>query len=212
MHAFLARIDELNRCAPDERGALERSIHAEFEVTRAVLALDMSNYSLFVRRGGILPHLCKIRRMQLLATPIIEGNSGELIKQSADNLLALFDTPDRAIQAAVAINHAIEFAQATHGEEAILSVGIGIDFGQLLRIPQGDCFGDCVNIAYKLGEDLARAGEILITETALSRLQHAAGFALEALDLSISGMELSAHRVRYESSLPNVEPAALSRG
>jgi class 3 adenylate cyclase len=75
----------------------------------------------------------------------------------------------------------------------MLSVAIGIDHGKILLVPGADCFGDAVNIAYKLGEDVARGGEILITENARTHLT--GSFELESLDLSVSGLRIPAHRV-----------------
>lgn len=69
---------------------------------KAVLALDMSGFTLGVRRDGILSYLCRIRRMQKLTLPIVVSHGGELVKHEADNLLAIFDEPERAVEAAVA--------------------------------------------------------------------------------------------------------------
>jgi len=52
-----------------------------------------------------------------------------------------------------------------------------------------------VNVAHKLGEDLARAGEILVTAEAARRLGAEPGVRLEPLSFSISGLELRAFRV-----------------
>jgi adenylate cyclase len=46
-------------------------------------------------------------------------------------------------------------------EQLVLCCGVG--FGKLLKIGDDDVFGHEVNIASKLGEDIAKAHEILIT-------------------------------------------------
>jgi adenylate cyclase len=130
MNSFFAVIDELNSCSALERPALEARILRDFEQERAVLALDMSGYSFSVRRGGILPHLCRIRRMQQAATPLVERFGGEVVKQVADNILAIFREPRHAIDAAVAINQAVAASRAGEAcdDSALLSVGIGTRF------------------------------------------------------------------------------------
>jgi class 3 adenylate cyclase len=45
---------------------------------------------------------------------------------------------------------------------------IGIGFGRILQLDD-DAFGDEVNLAYKLGEDIAKGREILITASAAER-------------------------------------------
>ena len=123
---------------------------------------NQPGFSLSVRRDGILPYLCLIRQMQKLTLPIVTSHHGELVKYEADNLLAIFDDPKQAIMAAMAmiqasINPSVDSIQA-------LGFGIGIDYGEILVLDHVDCFGDAVNLAYKLGEDVARPGEVLITE------------------------------------------------
>jgi len=196
MDSFFSLIDELNDCRPDERPSIERRIRRTFEIHRAVLALDMSGYSFSVQRDGIVSHLCKIRRMQKITMPIIESIGGEVVRQLADNILAVFEEPAAAIQSAIAINGAVRDAQIQNDDQ-ILTVAIGIDYGPLLLVPGYDCFGDPVNIAYKLGEDVAHGGEILITENARQRLAPDNRFSLQAITLSISGLEVRAHRVLY---------------
>lgn len=200
MHSFLALIDELMSCPAAQRDAQERRIHDAFEHQRAVLALDMSGYSLSVRRAGILSHLCQIRRMQRHVGPLIEHFQGEVVRELADNVLAAFPEPGHAIAAAVAINHAIYLSQQDPASEPLLTVSIGIDYGKLLLVSGHDCFGETVNIAFKLGEDVAQAGEILITENVRQRLGESSPFPLQAMQLSVSGLDLLAYRIGYDVS------------
>lgn len=205
MESFLALIDELNISPLETRAEVEGRICEIFQVERAVLALDMSGYSFSVRRGGILPHLCKIRRMQQLVSPMIEQFDGQVVKQVADNILAVFLTPKRALDAAIAINQLLAAPQPS--EDPLLQVSIGIDYGTFLLVPGYDGFGDPVNVAYKLGEDVAGPGEILITAAARQSLGDGHALPLEEVTLSISGIELLAYRISARP-LPGSAPAA----
>ena len=198
MREFYALIDRMNAASAGDRLRIEKDIRNQFEVEKAVFALDMSGFSLTVRREGILPYLGMIRRMQNITTPVITHFGGELVKHEADNVLALFDRPADAVRAALAINAKL----LTQTGERPVRVSIGIDFGRLLAIKGADCFGDPVNTACKLGEDIAQAGEILISHAVRSRLDDA---VLEAavitdLTLSIAGIEIPAARVRAPSA------------
>ncbi len=211
MPSFLELIDELVDCSsPSECAEREERIRAGFERECALLALDMSGYSVSVRRGGILPHLCRIRCMQRLVAPIVTAHGGDVVRQIADNIMAVFPNPLAAIHAGVAINKAVGApfsCKDEQGKDSPLEVAIGIDYGRLLVVPGRDCFGDPVNIAYKLGEDVARAGEILITDTARARLpatekqgDQPFTYGLESLELSVSGVEFPAFKVVFQTA------------
>jgi class 3 adenylate cyclase len=70
---------------------------------------------------------------------------------------------------------------------------IGIGFGETLIIGQHDMFGPEMNLACKLGEDVAATKEILLTEAAYSALPEKT-YVCEPASVTISGMELKAFR------------------
>jgi adenylate cyclase len=191
MQALFALIDQLNACSGAQRAQAEALVWSRFGVEKAILALDMSEFSLTVRRDGILPYLGSIRRMHVVTAPIVRENAGEVVKYVADNLMAVFDGAGAAVRAAVAINRALA------GAHPGLRVSIGIDYGRFLMVPETDCFGDPVNVAYKLGEDVARPGEILITAAARERLGADFPHALREQAVSFSGLQIAAYGVQY---------------
>lgn len=184
MQEFLALVDRLNEAGAETRARLEAEIWERFGVERAILALDMSQFSLSVRRSGILPYLALIRRMHVITEPIVRGHGGAVVKYIADNMIATFDGPADAVLAALYINHAI----VTGGER--FTVAMGIDYGRFLLIDGADCFGDTVNVACKLGEDVAEAGEILLTTAARERLPAGFAYTLTEQVASVSGLEV----------------------
>ena len=184
MQAFLALVDRLNEAGGEERARVEAEIWERFGVERALLSLDMSHFSLSVRRAGILPYLGLIRRMQAVTRPIVERHGGTVIKYDADNMIAVFDAADAAAASALAINRAI-----VEGGERF-AVAMGIDFGRFLLIDGADCYGDPVNVACKLGEDVAESGEVLLTAAARARLAPAFPHALREQVVSVSGLEV----------------------
>lgn len=198
MNSFSALIDALVAAPLHRRAAIEQVIRETFERPKAVLALDMSGFSLSVRREGILPYLCQIRRMQKLTLPIVLAFGGELVKFEADNLLAVFDDAGQATEAALAM---IAAAAVESSETAPpLAFGIGIDYGEILLLDRIDCFGDAVNLAHKLGEDTALPGEVLITSEVLKQLKGEARFHLHEMDLAISGLELVVYRITHDDA------------
>ena len=103
MHSFSALLDTLNSAPPDRKPAVQQLILDAFQRRKAVLALDMSGFTLTVRRDGILAYLCQIRRMQQITTPIVLAHQGSVVKNEADNLLVVFDDAQQAVRAALAM-------------------------------------------------------------------------------------------------------------
>ena len=190
MHAFADLIDRLNAAAGAERARVEAEIWQAFGVEQSVLVLDMSQFSLSVRRDGILPYLGHIRRMQRLMAPVVESHGGRLVKFVADNLFATFRTAEAAALAAIAMQRAL--AESSAG----FAIAIGIDHGRFLLLPEGDAWGDPINVACKLGEDLARAGEILLTQAARAALPPDFPHPFREQRVSVSGLEVVIHSLR----------------
>lgn len=193
---FFALVDRLPAAPEAERVALEAEIWERFGVERAVMALDMSHFSLTVRRSGILGYLGLIRRMQIVTRPIVEAHRGALVEFHADNLMAVFPDVPQAVDAGVAMNRAFD-AQRKPDGTPMIEVAIGIDYGRFLFVDGCRCFGDTVNTAFKLGEDLAHAGEILLTANARARLAPDFPLALSEQQFSISGLELLAFNIQH---------------
>jgi adenylate cyclase len=193
MQAFLALVDRLNEAGGEERARVEAEIWKRFGVERAILALDMSQFSLSVRRAGILPYLGLIRRMQALTGPIVERHGGAVVKYTADNMIATFARVGEAAAAAIEINRAI-----SQGGERF-SVSMGVDFGRFLLIDDSDCYGDPVNVACKLGEDVADSGEVLLTAAARAELDAAFPHSLRDQKVSVSGLEVHVFAVEAGS-------------
>ena len=162
----------------DRRQELEAQLWREFGADRAVLVLDMSGFSALSIRYGIVHYLSMVRRMQLTAEPIVRCYSGTLVKFEADNCYAMFPDVAGAINAATELNEAFRSANETTPEELDIRIACGIDFGPILVVPGEDFFGNAVNRACKLGEDLAAPGEILVTGAAMKMLP--AGYAIDS--------------------------------
>jgi len=180
-----------------KRRDIETQLWKEFGAVKAVLILDLSGFSLLTQKYGIVHYLSMVRRMQLIAQPIIERAGGEVVKFEADNCFAMFDSPQVAVETAIALNQAFDEINIYTAEQFDIRVAIGIDYGDVLLIGGPDYFGATVNTASKLGEDQARPGEILITERALAQIPSSAGFHSESLQLEIAGITIAAASIRY---------------
>jgi len=142
-----------------------------FGETCAPLVLDSTGFTRTSRKAGILHFLRIFLRMREIAAPHLEAHGCFAWRSLADNLYAEFPSPDRALEAAMAIHHAVAEADLLLEPGRPFRVCIGIGWGRVLRADGFGVFGDEMNLACKLGEDIAEGGETLLTEAAFGALE-----------------------------------------
>jgi len=183
----------------DERQKIESSLWDEFGAEYAVFVLDMSGFSLLTRKYGIVHYLSMVRRMQMTTEPIVKSYGGFMIKYEADNCFAVFPDPLSAVNAAIAMQHAFSSENLLTSDDLDIHISCGIDYGKILIVGHEDCFGDPVNRASKMGEDLAVAGEILVTKEAMQMIPVTAGIKSREMNVSISGITIPAYLIEYRN-------------
>ncbi|MCE9647620.1 MAG: adenylate/guanylate cyclase domain-containing protein [Chloroflexi bacterium] len=180
-----------------EKKAIEEGLWKQYGTEQAIFVLDMSGFSLLTRKHGIIHYLSMVRRMQLTAEPVIESFGGTVIKFEADNCFAMFPDSLPAINAAIALQLAFEASNLLTSDEFDVHISCGIDYGKILMIGNEDCFGDAVNRACKLGEDVALAGEIIVTREAMERVPPQADLKYQEVNISVSGITIPAYTIEY---------------
>lgn len=180
------------RMAADAAGRdkIDDQIRERYERDRAVLISDMSGFSRITQEEGILHFLELIHRMHLLTRPIIEAHGGHLVKAEADNLYVMFDAVQPAVDTAVALHDACRDAFAGKRANDTVALAIGISWGRLLDLDGADFFGDPVNLASKLGEDLASSGDLLVTKAAAEHMAIPRGWIGTARMERISNIDI----------------------
>ncbi len=143
--------------------AIDQKIWAMFGEPWAILCSDMSGFTHRTDEFGIVHFLTLIHEMQKLLSPIILSHYGFVLKTEADNIFAIFRDPIQAVRCALAMHQATHFYNIDKATDSQIAVCIGIGYGKVIKIGDEDCFGSEVNHAFKLGEDIAKAGETLIT-------------------------------------------------
>ncbi|MFH1078131.1 MAG: adenylate/guanylate cyclase domain-containing protein [Patescibacteria group bacterium] len=179
---------------PERSADLDKTIHESFDKERTVFVLDMSGFSKTVQRYGIIHYLAMIRRMRRVVRPAIESNGGAIVKSEADNVFAVFADPTSAVRAAKDVRHDLDVANIVTADESDIYVCIGIGHGAIL-LACDDFYGDELNLASKLGEDVAERNEILLTPSARAAITDAT-MEFEELPVSFGGVTTKMHRVR----------------
>ena len=180
---------------PERRAEITQQITEIFSQEKAVMVLDMSGFSRTTQRHGIVSFLLMIHQMQLVVKPCVAAQHGLLIKEEADNLFCLFDSVAEAVRASQEITNRLNTVNILLPEDRRLYVSIGIGYGSILNVEDEDLYGDEVNLASKLGEDVAGRGEILLTSSAYAQVQDS-NIPIREETVSISGLVLSYYIVQ----------------
>ena len=163
--ASLDRLTDLieARLEPDaEKEKIDKRITDLFQETWSVMFTDLAGFSRNVADFGIIHFLQTIYEAERLLIPVIENHDGVLLKIEGDSFLVIFRNPEKALEAAVAMQRSTISYNEDHPPEEQVLLSIGLGWGQVLRVGD-DVFGAEVNSASKLGEDVAGPGEILMT-------------------------------------------------
>lgn len=178
---------------PERETEIDARIRDGFEREIAPLVLDMSGFSRLTQRYGIIHYLAMIRRMRKVVGPQVKAHGGMVVKFEADNAFCVFPNPDAAIDAVLAINADLKILNDATPDESDVHVCVGIGWGKIL-LACDDMYGNELNLAAKLGEDVAEKGEILVTDAAKNGCSKER--AWESFPLTVSGVDMVAWRVR----------------
>jgi adenylate cyclase len=175
------------------REEIEKGLWERHGLEGAVMVLDMGRFSLITQKHGIIFYLALVANMQKIMKPVVTEFQGSIIKFEADNCFARFDDVQQAVGAAFAIKEAVKIYNQNSPNDCELSVKFGIDHGKFLVIGD-DLWGDPVNCASKLGEDLAMAWDILVSQRAMKRIDEAEGVH-DKVEFNVSDVVIEAVRV-----------------
>lgn len=153
------------RLAPGvDKAALDQRIWDLFGEEWSVMYTDLAGFSRHVAEFGIIHFLQVIHESKKVLIPVIETHDGILLKTEGDSMLIIFRNPLKAMECAIEMQHVCHDYNRTRPDSEKLLLCVGIGMGNVLRIGDADVFGAEVNAACKLGEDTAKAWEILVTE------------------------------------------------
>ena len=190
---LIARFSDI--ADPDEQESARRHIWEQFGTEGAVFISDMASFSSTSRKIGVCHFLKLIHRARQDIAPIIDANNGILLKCDADNCYAFFEHVDDAIQASFDINAALFESNDKYPISEQIYLSIGIDYGRVLLIDGVDAYGDPVNTASKLGEDLAIKAETLVTDRAIENSNYQVPELAERMTVRISEIEIQYVRI-----------------
>lgn len=138
----------------------------------ATLVLDCCKFTRITQEAGIVHYLVCLLKLNDLIKPIFEKHGCCSYRCEEDNIYAEFKTPDQALAASLEANQAVKSAMLMLNDNEPFQICIGIGYGDVLCTQNNGVFGDEMNLASKLGEDIAGGEEILLTEAAYASIDH----------------------------------------
>lgn len=180
-----------------DKDAIDARIWDLFGETWAVMFTDLSGFSRGVAEFGIVHFLQTIYESQRILVPVIDAHDGILLKMEGDSMMVIFRRPVRATACAIDMQRAVKRYNVTKGAEEEILLCVGLGYGRVLQIGDHDVFGPQVNAASKLGEDTAKAWEILVTDSVMEEVGSMAEVQFEGIDTVPPGAS-GAYRVLYQ--------------
>jgi class 3 adenylate cyclase len=158
------------RTGAEKRPALDCKSFPQLFRKRAVVFTDTADFTLRTARDGILHFLMVFDTVAGLAEKVVRRTGGEMVKVEGDSLLLRYDDANAAVRSVLELDEAIQAYNRGRAENEQVHFSYGIGYGDILDTDD-DMFGLEVNLASKIGEDLAEPGEALLTASASAALE-----------------------------------------
>lgn len=196
-------------CDPCEN---EQQIWDRYGETVAILIIDSSGFSRTSQSHGILHFLSRLMQLRQICESVLQQHRCKRLHFEADNATAAFNDPADAVRAALALQRAVYHSGLMLNERERFRISAGIGYGRLLYSETLEgYFGDEMNIASKLGEDIASGDEVLISEAAYRAASEVIPEAIQTCDIEVSGIQLKYYRHHFQPELPSVIPIRTGR-
>lgn len=154
-----------------------------------------------------------VQQFQTTARAAAQRYGGRLVKFMGDGALAEFPSTEAAVRAAHALNTDLDRQVRETGAD-IPSLRIGVHVGDVAAAPDGDLYGDGVNVAARLQTE-AEPGQVVVSEEVWRQLRPRKEFRFEslgerALKGIAEGVAVYAVELDKESAAAADEPSALA--
>ena len=172
--------------------AIEKESWRRFGSKVAVLNIDSVGFSRTTKSHGIVHFLTRMAKARDCMSTVLKEMDPISFGYHADNCIAYFDAPQKAVEAAIELQKAVSKSGITLNETEQYGLCAGIGYGDLLYSETLDgYFGDEMNLASRLGEDIAERDEILLTANAFEELDQKESWSFEMRFLEASGVRMS---------------------
>jgi len=176
--------------SPQQQKALAAELSQKHRRTQTIMFSDMAGFSKKTRLLPDISLLAQWAHFVDIAKSATSRYNGRILRSIGDDLFWAFNDPLHALATARAIQRGLESHNAGHSPLEQIITCFGIACGPVLDCGN-DMYGEAVNIASKLAEDIGDGQEILLAEKALLHLPAAFQPHFTPKRVSISGISFT---------------------
>ncbi|MFC1886796.1 hypothetical protein ACFLZM_07050, partial [Thermodesulfobacteriota bacterium] len=171
---------------------LEADLERNFGETCATLVMDSTGFTRTTETFGAAHVLSIIYQLRQVCEEI-SGRMGAIqTRAHADNFFAEFTNVDDAVAASFSAHkYFSDNPIALFDSQDKFGVCVGIGYGRVVRSEHEGVYGNEMNYASKLGEDISERGETLLTEAAFQAFSDPESVYVSKRTLRISGVEMT---------------------
>lgn len=175
--------------------ALDARIEKACGAELTVVSCDSSGFSRKTHEHGIIEFMDNMVKCHDALEKIVARHGGITLSDKADNLMLIFDEPVQAVACAIEMHRWLKRRNVGLPEHKKYNICVGIHHGKLLRFAD-DAYGPAVNVAFKLGEDIAGKDELMITAQVNEVVKKK--FRTDyTKHITIGGLSFDAYKVKY---------------
>jgi class 3 adenylate cyclase len=175
--------------------ALDKRINAECGAELTVVSCDSSGFSKKTHEHGIIEFMDNMVKCHDALEKIVGRHGGVTLSNKADNLMLIFDEPAAAAACSIEMHRWLKKRNKGLPEHKKYNICVGIHHGSLLRFAD-DAYGPAVNVAFKLGEDVAAKDELLVSGQVNGMIK--GKFRTDySKHVTIGGMTFDVYKVKY---------------
>jgi len=191
-----------------ERSKLDALIQQQFRREVTLFFSDIRGSTAFYERRGDLSGRQMVQRHNDLLFPIIPQHQGTVLRFIGDAIMATFAEPAHAVEAAIAMQQALQAYNGTVEAVDQIHIRIGINSGQAL-VEANDVFGDVVNVAARVNA-CAVPDQILVGEASYRGLpSHIRCRPAGAHEVKGKAEPIALFEVIWDEHQPVAEPVQL---
>ncbi|OGR44994.1 MAG: hypothetical protein A2X35_06250 [Elusimicrobia bacterium GWA2_61_42] len=142
--------------------AVDARINKACGAELTVVSCDSSGFSRKTHEHGIIEFMDNMVKCHDALEKIVARHDGITLSDKADNLMLTFAEPLKAAACCIEMHRWLKRRNRSVPERKKYNICVGIHHGPLLRFAD-DAYGPAVNVAFKLGEDVAGKDDLMIT-------------------------------------------------
>lgn len=172
---------------------------------RAVLVADVVGYTRLMEAAELETH-ARYRDLRVgIADPTVISHRGEIVKNTGDGFVVVFESPLDALRCAVELQREIAAHEIGQSPERRIAFRIGLHWEPVI-LDLNDVYGGGVNIAVRL-QTVAPAGGIVVSSALLDQAGDLGEFKLDDLgELWLKNLSRPIHA--FSLRLPGVDRSA----